>query len=90
MAQEDETKGSPRYRVEGSSIAQLAAKLAYLMRLENEEAARATLADKKPRVDRINYVMMDGSRVTISLGKKDAPASLSLRRGIEIDGFRLG
>ncbi len=77
----------PKYRIEANSVDEIAAKLVYLMKLENEQGTIEP-DEVRPRVDVMTCVARDGSKVKISLSKK--PADGNCRRGIEIDGFRLG
>lgn len=76
----------PKYRIEADSVDEIAAKLVYLMKLENE--AGHLDPDVGPRVDTLTCILNDGSKVKIMLSKK--PADRNARRGIEIDGARLG
>lgn len=71
----------PKFRIEGSSFTDLAAKLVYLMKLERE-------ANPDSHVNKVQLCMRDGSKITVQLSK--APADGTARRGIEIDGARLG
>ncbi len=75
----------PRYRIEANSVDEIAAKLVYLMKVENEAGE---LEPGGPRLDRLSCVTNDGSKVTITLSKK--PKDARCRNGIEIDGARLG
>lgn len=72
---------TPRYRIEGDSFVDIATKLVYLMKTEREESPDS-------HVNKIQLCMRDGSKVTVQLSK--TPADGSARRGIEIDGARLG
>ena len=76
----------PKYRIEANSVDEIAAKLVYLMKLENE--AGELEPEPRPRVDVLTCVTVDGSKVRISLSKK--PGDRNCRQGIEIDGARLG
>lgn len=70
----------PKYRVEGESIVALLAKIVYLMKTENDQGPS--------KLTKLNAVMTDGSKVTITLSNK--PADPHARHGVEIDGARLG
>ena len=76
----------PKYCIEGSSVSELSAKLVYLLKLENDEAAKKG-GPNPPRVDQLAHVTACGSKVRISLSKQ--PNNPHVRRGIEIDGARL-
>lgn len=73
----------PKYRIEADSLDGLAAKLVYLMKLENEKEG-----PDGPRIDTMNMVMAENSKVSVRLSKK--PKDERAREGIEIDGARLG
>lgn len=76
----------PKYRIEANSVDEIAAKLVYLMKLEN--LAGTLEPDVGPRVDTMTCVLRDGSKVKIMLSKK--PADPNARKGIEIHGAALG
>jgi hypothetical protein len=77
----------PKYRIEADGLDGLAAKLVYLMKLEND-ACSIEPNKSTPRVDIMKCVTRCGSTVRISLTRK--PADPNARSGIEIDGARLG
>ena len=76
----------PKYRIEANSVTEIAAKLVYLMKLENE--AGKLDPEIGPRLDTMTCILRDGSKVKIMLSKK--PADPNARQGIEIEGARLG
>lgn len=67
----------PKYRIESDCITGLVARIVYLIRLENEGLGQ------------MNCVCNDGSKVSIKLSTKKGREE-RCRRGIEIDGARLG
>ena len=74
-----------KYVIEADSIDEIASKMVYLLKLQNEPAKTDS---KAPRIDNMAMVMVDGSRVQIRLSNK--PADPRARRGITIDGATLG
>ena len=80
-----------KYVIEADSFEELAAKLVYVMKLNNEEMEREAKAKRQevaPRIDVMRLVMEEGSKVNVTLSKK--PADAKCRRGIRIDGYTLG
>ena len=84
-----------KYVIEADGFEELAVKLAYVMKLHNEELARKAKEEKRegppPRIDVMRLSLTDGSKVSVSLSKKPSDVlAKSCRRGIQIDGFMLG
>lgn len=76
---------SPKYRIEAESVYSLAAMLVYLLKLETEQGK---LEPNGPRLSWLECVTNCNSKVRITLSK--SPKDENVRRGIEIDGVRLG
>ena len=70
----------PKYRIEGESVTELIAKAVYLLKLENEAGPG--------KIEKMAFMTLDGSKVSVTLSKN--PKVSKYRRGIEIDGSRLG